>query len=246
MTLAKVQSELAALLMEDGRLDRFAKDPRGHLRRAGFAGKDLDLLAGLPIDGMRYFAQRRSIDRMGYLRGDVPRCVALLGQAGLAAYFRDHPYAFEEPTQEAARFARWAKAASRSGVVPAMAADIAQVEAAGARLMQKPHHKAVPGAHPRRAPGIKVLRLGHDPGHFLRDPPTPVPGRFVLALRRDADDVEPYPLDRPAVDLLRAADGRRPEVPLLDAVAREKGHSKAQLRSALRRLRGWGLIVPRP
>lgn len=238
--LAQVQSELAALLMEPGRLESFEKDPRGHLRKARLSGKDLDLLAGLPVEGARFFAQRRLIDRAGYLRSDLPYSFKHLHQHAVQSYFAAFPYAFEAPMKEVTRFAKWARSAVRPGLVSPLANDVLQVEAAAVQLFHKPHKPTPRNRHPKRAPGIRVLHLGHDPEHFMHDHAwTPEPGSFTLVLHRDEDDVEAYDLEAPALALLKKANGRRTEADLLDAMTK---HSRADLRRALRELRSLGLL----
>jgi hypothetical protein len=242
--LAKVQAELAALLMEPGRLEAFERDPKAHLRKAGLAGKDLELLAGLPVDGARYFAQRRRIDRFGYLRGDLPCSVTLMErETGLTPYFAAHPYAFEEPMREAARFAKWARGAAKEGALPRFVADVVQVEAAAVRLMHGSHRAAKPGARPKRAPGVRLVRVAHDPEHFLHAHPwTPEPGAFTVVLQRTADDVE-NPVLKPAeLDALRAANGRRTEAQIV-ALLVAKGHPTAKATGAVAKLRRLGLIA---
>jgi hypothetical protein len=244
VSLAKLQAELAALLMEPGCLDAFEADPQSYVRAAGLRGRDAALLAGLPVEGARYFAQRRRIDRRGYLRGDLPHTVALLERgAGLDSYFAAHPYAFEAPMREVARVARWARGAARAGTIPAFVADVAQVEAAAVRLMHGPHRAAKPGSRPRRAPGVRLVRVAHDPEHFLHDHDwSPEPGGFTVVLQRTADDVE-NPVLKPAeLDALAAADGRRTEAALAAHLG-TLGHPKARARAALARLRKWGLVA---
>lgn len=244
MTLARVQEELAALLMEPGRLDAFAADPKAYARKAGLKGKDADLFAGLPAEGARYFAQRRRIDRFAYLRGDLPHGVALLDrEVGLAAYFGAHPYALEEPMKEVARFAKWSRAAARAGSIPAFVRDVVLVEAAAVLLMHAPHRVARRSVRPRRAPGVHLVRVAHDPEHFLHDHAwTPAPGDFTVVLQRVPGDVE-NPVLKPAeLDALRAATGRLTEAQLVARLV-EKGHAKARAQAALGRLRKWGLVA---
>jgi hypothetical protein len=245
LSLEKIQAELAALLMEPGRLEAFEADPKAFVRKAGLTGKDADLLAGLPVAGARYFAERRRIDRFGYLRGDLPHGVALVDrEVGLAAYFDAHPYAFEEPMKEVARFARWASAAARSGALPRLVADVVRFEATAVQVLHRPHRAAKPGKRPRRAPGVRILQLSHDPEHFLHDHAwTPAPGRHMVALQRTADDVEARTLNPAELALLRAANGRRTEAALLKHVAAATGHTAAGLAKAMRRLRKLRLVA---
>lgn len=239
MSLEKVQSELAALLMEPARLAVFANDPRAYVRKAGLRGKDADLLAGLPVEGARYFASRRRIDRLGYLRGDLQHSVALLErEGGLDAYFDAHPYAFEEPMREVARFARWAKTAE----IPRFVADAIAVEAAAVRLYHAPHRAVKPSARPKRAPGVVLVRVAHDPEHFLHDHPwTPEPGDFTVVLQRTGDDVE-NPVLKPAeLAALKLCDGKRTDTQVVAALA-AKGVAKARGEAALRKIRKLGLV----
>ncbi|MEA3142768.1 MAG: hypothetical protein QOG31_92 [Thermoplasmata archaeon] len=240
MTLARLQAELAALLMEPGRLEAFEADPKGYVRKAGLAGRDADLLAGLPVEGARYFAERRRIDRFSHLRGDLPHSVAMLErEAGVAAYFAAHPYAFEEPMKEVARFAKWSRGAS----LPRILRDVVAVEAAAVLLMHGPRRAAKPGARLRRAPGVRLVRVAHDPEHFLHDHAwTPEPGAFTVVLQRTADDVE-NPVLKPAeLDALKAANGRRTDAQIV-AHLLAKGHPKAKARAALARLCKLGLVA---
>lgn len=239
MTLARLQSELAALLMEPGRLEAFAADPKGYARKAGLRGRDAELLAGLPVEGARYFAERRRIDRFSHLRGDLPHGVALLErEAGVAAYFAAHPYAFEEPMKEVARFATW----SRGAALPRWLKDVVAVEAAAVLLMHGPHRATKPGLRPRRAPGVRLVRVAHDPEHFLHDHAwTPEPGAFTVVLQRTADDVE-NPVLKPAeLDALKAADGRRTDAQVVAHLV-ARGHPKAKATAALAKLRRLGLV----
>jgi len=52
-SLALLQSEVAALLMEPGRLDAFARDPAAYARDAGLRGQHAALLAGIDLDTAR-------------------------------------------------------------------------------------------------------------------------------------------------------------------------------------------------
>lgn len=244
MSLAKVQMELAALLLEPGRLEAFEANPKRYAKNVGLRGKHAELFAGLPVDGARYFAQRRAIDRSGYLRGDLPHAVPLVGrEGGLETYFAAHPYAFEAPMQEVARFAAWARAAARKGTLPRFASDVVQVEAAAVQLLHTPFRAAKASAHPKRAPGVRLVRVAHDPEHFLHDHPwTPQPGDFTVVLQRSEDDVE-TPILKPAeLAALKLANGKRTAAQIV-ALLVAKGHSKAKSESALRKVRRLGLVA---
>lgn len=243
--LAKVQSALAAILMEPEAMAAFRRDPQAYARRAGLAGAHSQILAGLPVEGAAYFASRRVIDRHHYLRADLPRCVAALDAgAGLAAsYFADCPYAKEDPRAEVRQFAAWAKAAARSGRAPAALADLAAIEAAGMLLMDKEHAVAAPARRLTRAPGVVVLRLRHDPDGLLGDEPLQAAaGRFTTVLVREPDDVEVYRLGAASAALLALADGKRTARQAVAAVAREHGARAAQ--EALRTLRRLRVVRP--
>ncbi|HUR61478.1 MAG TPA: hypothetical protein VM286_03835 [Candidatus Thermoplasmatota archaeon] len=241
--LALVQSELAALLMEPGRMDVFEKDPRGHLRKAGLAGADLDLLAGLPVAGARFFAQRRAIDRAGYLRSDLPYSFKHLDEEAVQAYFAAFPYAFEAPMKEVARFAKWAPDAMMEGILSPLANDVIQVEAAAVQLFHAPHKPIPRSRHPKRAPGIRILHLGHDPEHFMHDHGgNAKAGDFILVLHRDQDDVEPHLVDDVEVALLQRANADLSRGRLVVLLVR-MGFAKPKVVAAMQRMRKLRLLA---
>jgi hypothetical protein len=232
--LAGLQRELAALLMEPGRLEAFAAGPGAHLRRAGLAGPPLRLLASVDPEGMAFFARRRRIDRVHYLAGELPRTVPLLRATGLLdACFAERPYALDDPVAEAEAVARWLWA---QGEAAEPAASLARIEASAARLMRRPHGPAPPSRRPARAPGTRLLVLRRDPRMLLRDPGQAKAGRFTVALAREPGDVEAYPLAPVRERLLRMARGRLEARKLLDAV----GAREADLAWLRRR----GLVAP--
>jgi hypothetical protein len=243
--LAKLQSALAALLMEQGRLDQFRADPARYATSFGLTGDAAKLLAGLPAEGAAYFASRRVIDRFHYLKGDLPRSVAAIdGAVGLAAtYFADVPYAKEDPRAEVTQFRAWAGKAAKSGRIPAPLGDLAQVEAGGMLLMDEPHAKAPKSAKLRRAPGVALLALRHDPDDLLHgDPLAATKGVFPTALAREPDDVEVYKLDPVAAALLRLAEGKgTPDAAVRKLAAK---HGEAAVKASLRDLRKLKLLAP--
>jgi hypothetical protein len=248
MPLLKVQEELAAILMEPAARKAFRADPEGSLRSRGVRGRDLDLLAGLDADDLAYFAERRNIDRHQALRADAPRSVELLQSAHgrLNAYFRAHPYSLEDPKLETDRFARWCRDAARDGTVPAVLPDLARFEAAVLRLLGTKARTATPSARPRRAPGVRLLRLGHRLGPLLRSGKAKdaEAGPATMALRRTPGDVRWNGLTELEAALLRAADGKHTEAAWLKAAAAATKSSLAQAQSAARDLRSEGLLAP--
>ena len=236
--LAKLQSALAALLMEPAKLEMFQANAKAYARRAGLSGKDAVLLAGLPPEGAAYFASRRVIDRYHYLDGDVPRSVAAIdATVGLAAtYFTDRPYAKEDPRAEVRQFRAWATAAAKSGRIPAPLGDLATLEATGMLLMDKPHRKPVRSSRLRKAPGVVVLKMRHNPDQLVgAEPLSAATGRFPTALVREPDDVEVVTLEPVAAALVAAASGKRTEAQVVSAFAPRFG-AKA-VRASLRDLR---------
>jgi hypothetical protein len=252
MGLLKVQQELAAILMEPAARKAFRDDPAGSLRARGVRGRDLQLLAGLVPDDLAYFAERRNIDRLQALRADAPRSTRLFEDAHgrLNAYFRAHPYSLEDPRKETERFARWCRqAVAREGSLPAVLPDLAAYEAAVLRLLVAKPKAATANRRPRRAPGVKLLRLRHRIGPALRadDPRKAEPAGAAgawMALHRTADDVCWFGLSAVEAALLRSASGNASEAAWLKAAAAAAGTTPVQARKAARELAADGLLCP--
>jgi hypothetical protein len=248
--LLKIQQELAAILLEPAARKAFAEEPRGYLRKRGVKGRDVELLASLVPDDLAYFAERRNIDRHHALRADAPRSVRLLESAHGRpnSYFRAFPYSLEDPRDETDRFARWCKAAAHDGILPAVLPDVAAFEAAGLRMIAQPFRPAKPSAKPKRAPGVKVLRLRHRIGPVLRtgNAAAANPGPTVMALVRSADDVHWFVLPPLQAMLLLSADGRRTPATWLKAAAVATSATVAQARKAAAALARDGLLAPAP
>lgn len=266
MGLLRIQRELAAILMDPQARKAFAKGPEGHLAARGVTGRDRTLLAGLVPDDLAYFAERRNIDRLHALRADAPRATHLLESArgrlnadgeptaassrqtplGLSAYFRAFPYSLEDPVRETARFARWARGAAKAGEVPALLPDLALFEATALRLLRSRARASKPSRRPRRAPGVRVLRLGHALGPALRsgDAQKAGPGPAAMALRRTADDVLWQGLSPIEAGLISTADGRTAEDPWLRQAARAAGTDMAAARKASQGLVAAGYLMP--
>ncbi len=243
--LAKLQSALAALLMEPDHRNAFQADPDAYARRAGLKGKHAALLAGIPPEGTAYFASRRVIDRTHYLKGDLPRSVAAIESSVglLATYFVDQPYAKEDPRAEVRQFRAWAVAAAKSGRIQAPLGDLANLEATGMLLMDKPYRKSERSTRLRKVPGIVVLKLRHDPDQLVdAEPLSAAAGRFPTALVREPNDVEVVKLDAVAAALVAAANGKRTAVQAVAALAPRFG-TKA-VRASLRNLRKRGVLSP--
>ncbi len=243
--LAKLQSALAALLMEPGRLEAFQNDPKAYARRFGLTGDTAALLAGLPPEGAAYFASRRVIDRFSYLSGDLPRSVAAVDHAvGLAAtYFADKPYAFEDPRDEVRQFRAWALAAAKKGTLPAPVADLVAIEAGGMLLMDKAYAKPAKSKTVKRASGMALLALRHDPEELLHGDTLAAPrGNFPTVLAREEDDIEVYKLEPVAIALFKAATGRLGDDAVVAKLA-SKFTAKA-VRASLRDLRKLGILCP--
>ena len=248
MTLQRIQEELAAILMEPAARKAFAQDPRGSLKARGVKGRDLDLLAGLVADDLAYFAERRNIDRLQALRADAPRSTALLEAAHgrLNAYFRAFPYSLEDPLDETNRFARWCMGAAAEGTVPPVLPDLAAFDAAVLRLVRSKAKATKASDRPRRAPGVRILRLGHAIGPALRsgDAAQAKPGPASIALHRTEDDVRWYGLTPLDEALLRTADGTRTPTAWLKMAATSAGTTVAKARKAARELVDDGLLAP--
>lgn len=242
---AKLQSALAALLMEPAELAAFQAKPAAYAKRRGLTGATAKLLADMPSEGAAYFASRRVIDRFGYLSGDLPKSVAAVDDAvGLAAtYFTDRPYAKEDPRAEVRQFKAWAQKAARAGKLPRPLADLAAIEAGGMMLMDRAYVAPKRSARLAKAPGIVLLALRHDPNELLHGVTLEAPeGRFPTVLAREPDDVEVYKLEPVAEALLNAAKGNRTPDQVVDALAPRFG-AKA-VRASLRDLRRLGLLTP--
>ncbi|MHB1261623.1 MAG: hypothetical protein ACYC2H_07885 [Thermoplasmatota archaeon] len=266
MGLLRIQQELAAILMEPQARKAFAKDPHALLAARGIKGRDRTLLASLVPDDLAYFAERRNIDRLHALRADAPRATRLLESAhgrlnadgeltaassrqtplGLSAYFRAYPYSLEDPVAETARFARWARGAARAGDVPALLPDLALFEATALRLLKAKAKAPRPSPRPRRAPGVRVLRMGHALGPALGsgDAAKAGPGPAAMALRRTGDDVLWQGLSPLEAELLRTADGKRPEPSWVKTAAKACGASLPAVRKAARGLVADGYLAP--
>jgi hypothetical protein len=246
MGLLRIQQELAAILLEADARKAFARDPRGSLKARGVRGRDLKLLASLDPDDLAYFAQRRDVDRIHALRADASRAVHLLETGGLKAYFRAHPYSLEDPRAETDRFARWCKAAAREGLGPPVLPDLAAFDAAVLRMLGEPARATRPSKWPRRAPGVRLLRLGHAIGPALRsgDHRKARPGAATMALRRTPDDVYWQGLTPLEEALLRSADGKATEAAWLKAAAAAGQSSLAAARTEARGLVRAGLLAP--
>lgn len=248
MSLLKLQRELAALLMEEPARRAFAEAPKRYAGKR-LHGKDAQLLASLDPADVGYFASRRAIDRRGALAMDLPRTTALLEEHGrLLPYFRDHPYAIEDPLREVRRAARWCKAAARKGTIPALAADLAAYEAAHNVLRTKPHRHAAPSTRPRRAPGVVLLDLGHDISVALdEESPLEAPARpcFVL-LHHGHDGIVAGEVPEVAWQVLRLANGRRTDEQLIAAAAKAAGVPRAKAARALAEGRREGVLAPVP
>lgn len=248
MGLLRIQQELAAILMEPQARKAFAKDAQALLAARGVTGRDRALLAGLVPDDLAYFAERRNIDRLHALRADAPRATRLLESAHgrLNSYFRAFPYSLEDPVQETTRFARWARGAAKAGDAPALVADLALFEATVLRLLKTAGRQARPSSRPRRAPGVRVIRMGHALGPALRsrDARQAKAGPAAMALRRTGDDVLWQGLSPLEATLLRTADGKRPEGSWLRVAARACGASLPAARRAARGLVADGYLAP--
>ncbi|MEK6985450.1 MAG: hypothetical protein AABX89_03585 [Candidatus Thermoplasmatota archaeon] len=243
--LAKLQSALAALLMEPAQLAAFQAKPAAYAKRRGLTGATAKLLAEMPSEGAAYFASRRVIDRFSYLSGDLPKSVAAVDTAvGLeATYFTERPYAKEDPRAEVRQFKVWAQQAARSGKIPRPLADLAAIEAGGMMLMDRAYVKPKRSQQLAKAPGIVLLRLRHDPNELLHGVTLEAPeGRYPTALVREPDDVEVYKLEPVAESLLNAATGKRTPDQVVAALAPRFG-AKA-VRTSLRDLRRLGLLAP--
>lgn len=247
MTLLKLQRELAALLMEEPARQAFAAGKRRYVRQRGLAGKDARLLASLDADDVGYFASRRAIDRRGALRLDLGRTTALLEQGdGLFRYFRACPYALEDPVKEAKRVAAWAVKAARKGQVPALVADLARYEAADLALRAAAPRTARPSRHPRRAPHVVLLRVGHDLAPVLdEDGSLEAEARPAhVVLWRGPEGVHGGKVPPVVAELLRRADGRTPEAALVREAARASKTAVSGAKRALAELRKEGLLSP--
>lgn len=247
MTLLRLQRELAALLMEEPARQAFAAGKRRYARQRGLTGQDARLLASLDASDVGYFASRRAIDRRGALRLDLGRTTALLEQGdGLFRYFRAHPYALEDPVREARRLAAWAVQAARRGQVPALAADLARYEAADLALRGATPRAARPSRHPRRAPHVVLLRVGHDLERALEeDGPLEAEVRPAqVVLWRGPDGVHGGEVPAVVAEVLRRADGRTSEAALVREAARASKATVARAKRALAELRKEGLLSP--
>jgi hypothetical protein len=244
VSLRKLQEELASLLLEEPSRRSFARGRTRHVRGRGLRGKEATLLASLDADDVAYFAARRAADRRSALAADLPRTYQALDEAGkLPAYFRAHPYALEDPLREAARAAGWC-ARPEGARVPAWIADLAAFEHAHLALLAKPFRAARASRRPRRAPGVVLLRLGHDLAPALSRGRGGRSRATYAALVRRPGDVEAGEI--PALDfhVLRAADGRRTDAQVLAAAARRASATEPKARASLRRLQRDGWLCP--
>jgi hypothetical protein len=212
MSLLQLQQELARLLMEPEARQSFARSPKAHLTQRGVKGSNFDLLASLVPDEIAYFAQRRNVDRHQALRADAPRAVAQLEaeHGRLNLYFREHPYALEDPLAETAVFARWTRRHARQGTVSHAVADLAAFEAAVLALYRKTYRPTPATTKPRRATGARLLRLQTNLAIQLRRTKgVTAMGPNWMALLRVEDDVRWFALSDVETHLLRRATGQR-------------------------------------
>lgn len=244
MSLLRLQRELAALLMEEPARRAFAAGKQRYARQRGLRGKEARLLASLDAGDVGYFASRRQLDRRSALRVDMTRTTALLEERDLLLrYFRAVPYALEDPVKEAKRVASWAVKAARKGHIPGLAADLARYEAADLALRARPHKAAKPSRHPRRAPGIVLLRLGHDIAPALEGGTFDVEARRCHVLVwRGPEEVKAGEMPAVVAHILRLADGKRPEARLVTAASRAAGLPPGPAKRALAELRAEGLV----
>ncbi|MCA1814342.1 MAG: hypothetical protein LC624_10405 [Halobacteriales archaeon] len=238
MDVKRFQEELAALLMEERARRSFAKDAKAHARKAGLKGKEARILAALDAGDVGYFASRREIDRRGMLRADLPQtCERLDEENRVLRYFRAHPYALEDPLAEAERVARWARQAARKGQVSVLLADTALFEATLLRARTASPKPARPSARPRRAPGLKLLRLAHDLSDGAERP-------CHVAIAHGPHGVEAGEVDALAWHVLRAADGKRTSTQVAALAARQAAAPASKARTTLRRLAREGFLAP--
>jgi len=180
MGLATLQTELARLLMESPRRAAFTADPTTASKKAGLRGRNADLLSSLDPHDLDYFATRRRVDRLVLLQAIMPRTSALLGSAGLHAFFAARPYGHDDRVREATHLAHWLSRTARASYV----ADVALFEATELRLLRLAYRGARPSLLPRRVPGCVSLALSHrvDGGDAAR---RPSPSFYALLRRRD-------------------------------------------------------------
>ncbi len=239
MPLAKLQEQLATLLMEEPARRSFAKSPRAHGRRQGLASRDAALLAGLDPNDLAYFAARRDVDRFVMLQAGLPRTAAAFGARGLLPYLRRYPYALANPMFETARVARWV--ASAHGPT-GFRAEVARFELEQLRLTKLPARAAKPRPRPTRAPGVVPMRFAH-----RVDRATPGrPGTYHFALLRQPTDVTWFRYGVLEATLVETASGGLTEASWERQAARRAHCPTAAANRAARRLRRVGLLAPRP
>lgn len=248
MGLLEVQQALAAVLMQPAERKAFAQAPRDTLRKMGLKGRDLDLVAGLDADDLAYFATRRNIDRHHALRADAPLSVRLLEdtRGRVQAYFRAHPFSLEDPVQETARFARWARQAAKDGTAPALLPDLAAYEAAALKLMGTACKPTRPSRNPKRAGGQTYLMVAHLLHEALRAKGTPKarPGTAFVVIKRLPDDIRWHVVTDLEAALLDGADGKTPEKAWLANAAKSTTSTLTQAKQAAAGLWKDGLLAP--
>lgn len=248
MGLLQVQQALAAVLMQPAERKAFAQDPRGTLGKLGLKGRDLDLVAGLDVEDLAYFATRRNVDRHHALRADAPLSVRLLEdtRGRVQAYFRAYPFSLEDPVKETARFAKWARKAAQDGAAPALLPDLAAYEAAVLKLVGTAYKPSRPSRNPRRAAGQSYLAAEHRLHEALRSRGTPKArtGAAFVVVKRLPDDVQWHVITDLEAALLDGADGKTPEAQWLAKAAKASGSTLASARQAAAGLWKDGLLAP--
>ncbi len=244
--LAALQSELAGLLMDSAELAAFAAGPKTYAA-ARLAPTDAAILGNLNPKDLAYFASRRSIDRRGALKADMPDSVRLLERkTRLLHYFRAYPFPYEDPRKEARRFARWTRRAVRDGLAPATLPDLASVEAAMVDLRSRKPRRPAVSARPCRAPNVRLFRLRHDLSAWFSGRRAKWPERESwVALHLGADGrIVPYRMDAHDWEVLWLADGHHLERTLVDDVAERFDVWNREVQRSIRELRREGLLCP--
>lgn len=229
--LARFQDALAQILMEVPAQTAFAKDPVAFAKPYRLGPLE-PMLTRLAAPDAGYFSSRRVIDRFSYLQSDVARSVAALENSGglAATYFAACPYAYDEPAKEVAQLAAWARRNTHGPV-----RDVIRLETAAYAMMQKAYRAPRPASGFKRASGVKILVLDHDPDAIVDGRLDEAePGRYTVALVREEDDVEVYRLDEAALALL--ANLTAPQ---------RAGLSATRLAKVARDLRARGILCPK-